>query len=91
MFATDPAALREALHAADRGRCSVCRLDCDAVLARLRPLRSHPEALRRGILLAMDPRFGLPEHALRLQRLLDTCNPGCAQLQPGTRSLRLLV
>ena len=77
LYASSPTALRDALFRLERGVCVMCKLDCEALMARLRPLRSADAVQRERIILAVEPKFGLPENAARLARLLDSSRSGC--------------
>jgi len=73
LFATNPSALRRALHDLDKGVCRECGLDCDALEVRIKAL--SPEQ-RPAVLQAKEPRFALPENQARLNRLAAKAESG---------------
>ena len=70
---TCPAALRAAVFARDRGVCATCRLDCNALHMRIKPLS---EADRRRVVVAAAPTFGQERHAGALAALCATGHAG---------------
>ena len=70
---TNPAALRAAVFARDRGVCATCALDCNALHLRIKPLS---EADRRRVVLAAAPTFGEERHAGALAALCATGHAG---------------
>jgi len=56
----NPAALRAAVFARDRGVCSKCHLDCGALHTRIKPLT---EADRRRVIVIAAPAFAEERHA----------------------------